>query len=585
MITNYKIPIPVTTMTHKEDAMPVEPTPQDPANTRAWIQTAQSLARRAGCDRAVSGFLNSLESADPEKLTTVIAGLPNSGKSNLVNDLVGRKLLPVSPTQSHFAFEIEAAAAGVPEQFFIANAARPLEQLSDALRAAGQAAIPVRITLDSPWLASSKLRLAERGPLDEEGGDMATQIRNSLRDADISVLAIEALAPLRKLEAEFLRACSLRSVVPLVVLTKLDSLAQEEHEGVIEYVRTRLNELCPEAKLLEKSSSLKSALEKEIPQRDFVALRDSRRQASLLEVLETIASTAKAGTEAQLRNQREREAKFTELRNNIDAQNLLWMRIEQQLKVRRESVEEQIRTHLEANQDKTLAALNYDLQRTNDVKAWWERDLPFRLQSELRAQAAGIESAIDRQLTVDRKWLQEELHRQFQYPLVIEPNMAFDLEMKEVVPREVKMADAQKLRTISRVGTAGIVLVAGALLGGAGIGGAMMATSVLAGIAAETWNNKQTQDNREKISIELRTLIGRAGINFAADVSEKIRNWYDEVVTSVRTHQEEWQQAKLAALQAERLAHSTSGSNADWKSITEDITSLVKQIRSAGFAA
>jgi hypothetical protein len=258
---------------------------------------------------------------------------------------------------------------------------------------------------------------------------------------------------------------------------------------------------------------------------------------------------------------------------------MVWMQIEHQLNLRRDKVEEQIRSHLIANQDKTLAFLTYDLDRTNDVKAWWERDMPFRLRHELQAQAAGIAASIDRQLAADRKWLQEELHRQFKYPLALglEPGLALD--EPGVDGRSLPLADAQKLKVVARVGTAAIVIAAGTLFATAGIGGAVVATSLLAGLAAEQWNMHQTSQNREKVRGELNTLVGRGCVSYASDVSAKLKNWYDKVIESVKQVQGQWQQAQIQALQVAKQKADSAAGRTDWADILRQSEALLSKIK------
>jgi GTP-binding protein EngB required for normal cell division len=542
-----------------------------------WLRAARALAKQAGCEQAVSTSLGRIETLGHDKINVAIVSAPNSGKSSLINGLLERNLLPVSPIPSLSSFVIEGIPAGSPEKFVVANASRPLAQLADALKSAHGSPIQVGLALDHEWLRTWSLRLIEKPPLDADEKNLVPLLDNSVRYADIVVVVIDALMPMRRAEAELVRECAKRGVPMIAVVAKLARLAEEDRQPVLDYVRTQAEQYAPDVLVVDAAGPLKEVLGGVIERTDFTSVRFAQFKQTLLGALDAIAAAARTGAEAESKSQAERESEIQERKNQVESQNLIWMQIEQQLNQRREKVEEQIRNHLELNQQKTLDFLYYDLERAGDVKAWWERDLPFRLRHELQNHVAEISSSIDRQLSVDRKWLQDELHRQFKFPLAIGPDTAVTIGEAQVARKELPLTDSQKFKMVSRVGTAAAVLAAGTLLATAGIGGAVLATSVLAGLAAEHLNSRQTSQNREKVRSELNTLVGRSCVSFASDVSAKLKVWYDDVIGAVKACQGQWQEAQIQTL--ETTKQKSQPARPDWIKILRQTDSLFLEIQ------
>ena len=563
-----------------EATIPQEPVSTNVEKSAEWLRAARALAKRAGCEKAVEAALTKLETLGRDTINVAIVGAPNSGKSSLINGLLERNLLPASPIPSLASFVIEGIPAGDTEKFTVANASRPLAQLIDALSSAQGSPIRVAVSLDSAWLRSSSLRLIEKGPLDADEKGLPQTIDGCLRDTDIVLLVVDALMPMKRAEAELLRECARRGMPTIVVLTKSVALAEEERHAVVQYVETQARQYLPDIAVVDSNvTALKNVIAAVIRDTDFVSVRFEQFKHSLLTALDAIAAAARAGAEAESKSQSERDSEINQRKNQIDSQNLVWMQIEHQLNQRREKVEEQIRSHLTANQDKILAFLSYDLDKSNDIKAWWERDMPFRLRHEMQGQAAGISSSVDRQLSADRKWLQEELHRQFKYPLAIGLEPGITIGETYVGGRALPLADAQKLKIVTRVGTAAVVIAAGTLFATAHIGGAILATSMLAGLGAEQWNQRQTSENRDKVRAELSTLVGRSCAYFATDVSSKLKSWYDEVIGSVKEGQEQWQQAQIQALQAAKHKGDSAAGRTDGAEILRQIDLMFRQIK------
>ncbi len=220
------------------------------------------------------------------------------------------------------------------------------------------------------------------------------------------------------------------------------------------------------------------------------------------------------------------------------------------------------------------------LEKTNDVRQWWQRDLPFRLQRELRGIAGQLSAMMTRQSAVDVRWLQEELHRRFRYPLVAAVGeLAISPEADGPEPPLVNLANMQVLRVISRVGIAGTILLVGTTLaqaGTAGLGGVTMAVSALAGLAAELITQRLTAKDRVAVRGDLDKVIHETWLAYAAAVSEKLREGYGAIAAAVRQEQQSWREAQTAAL---RAPAPTAGELGEWQAILDESTKVAAEIR------
>jgi hypothetical protein len=115
------------------------------------------------------------------------------------------------------------------------------------------------------------------------------------------------------------------------------------------------------------------------------------------------------------------------------------------------------------------------------------------------------------------------------------------------------------------------------LLTTAGVGGIVMVTSAVAGLLAENWMNHKTEEERRKVKAELNGLITRTCVAYAADISVKLKLWYDDVIESLKEYQSEWQQSRLEALQFANTK-ARGGMAVDWKDILNHSETLLQII-------
>jgi len=563
------------------------PTEMTSERMASWLNRARELASECGCPQAVEPVLKALKNRHLDHLTLVVAGGPNAGKSTMVNELLGRQLLPASllSTPAH-EFIVQPVARPAEERFTANGVQLACDKLVDAVKAA-PAGSSFSLAIADPWLSSLNLRMIEKPALDATDEDIALRSEECLRGADCVLLVIDALTPLRRSETGLLAQCVRRSIPVAVYLAKGDLLAERERAEVLDFVRRHAEAISGEIPVLgclAKDASpglaaVKTEMNGMIVKMDVAALRNLWVMQALLSALGAVAAGAEAGLEAQQKSHEDRKKQQERRCAAIESQSLGWMQIEQTLDGRRQRVTGLVRDHLASNRDTIIESLEYELDRTPDVKLWWERDLPFRLQRELRGVAGQAAGLLNRQFAEDLRWLQEALRKQFSYslPVFSEPGFAID----PVTPSrpEMNLADLHKYSVMTRIGTVGAVIGTGTLLATAGIAAVPMAISVGVGLISEQVVRWHSAKDKEKVRGELSRIVQTAELDYARAVSEKLRESYDRIVSDLKEHQARWLQAQLQAVAG--LDAKGTEPAPRWAGILQRTNSLVAEIQTA----
>jgi GTP-binding protein EngB required for normal cell division len=555
------------------------------AERAQWLRAVYNLARRAGRTEDITTLTARVEELGADTACVALIGSPNCGKSGRVNAIVGRALLPVGPLPSLLEATVQACPKGSAETCAVDGVPRPLDTLR---KAAPESTAHAELAIDNVWLRRAAVRLVERRP-GEEPADALAMAGSMLRDVDLAVIVMDSLMPFTRTDALLLGACATAGVPLVVVLSKVDQLPPEEHGGVLEYVVRQLEALSLAPEIVETAvagdraegiESLRVVIQVRTAGDDLARVRFHRFRGLLLETLEGIALAAHAVVDRSRETAAERAAEASRGRQRLDEQNLVWMQLEQELSLRRQRLDDQLRAHLMSTREAALESLFFELEKTNDVRQWWQKDLPFRLQRELRGIAGQLSGMMTRQSAADVRWLQEELHRRFRYPLVATVGeLALSPDAPGPEPPLVNLANMQVLRVISRVGIAGTILLVGTTLakaGSAGLGGVTMAVSALAGLAAEQITQRLTAKDRAAVRGDLDKVIHEAWLAYAAAVSEKLREGYGAIAAAVRQEQQRWREAQTTALQAPAPAESDLG---EWQAILDESAKVAAEIR------
>jgi GTP-binding protein EngB required for normal cell division len=556
--------------------------------TADWVRSIRTLAKQTGVESAVKEYLENQTAENTDAVHIAVLGALNTGKSNLVNTLLERRLLPVSPLASGLSFLIRPADATEKEHFVAGGAIQSLDGLA-SVSGADPGTARVQVFVDNPWLAARQLWLAEPEALDAPDHELNSAIQRAVRGVDFVVLTIDSLMPMRRSETVVLAECARRGLPLIVALMKTDLLSSEERQSMGEYLNKQIQDWAPGITLVEIGlapgcatgvEQLKEEIDEILATSDFTSVRFHQDVEEFLCAVGLISTAAAAAIDIQNKTKEERAADGRRRKLAADEQGALWSGIEGQLQLRRHELDDQIRKGLDGKNLAITDVLLHDLESRTDIKAWWERELPYRLSRELRAAAESLSGMANRRIAADIQWLQSELTRCFRLPpAAIQLPANIGLEGGDFPHKDISLRDTNKMRIVARVGQAAAVIMAGRLLLTAGLSGATMGLSILAGLAAEQLTMFTASKDRQKARAQLSGLIEKASIEYAVDVSRKLKAGYDEILTALREQQARWERAQGTALRA--IEASVSSSQIDWTQVTEQASALERELRAA----
>lgn len=526
------------------------------AREEEWIRKLRALARRVESDDALIPVIAALDRLERSDATVAFVGTPNSGRSTLLNALLGRSLLPVSSLASSLEAEIVPAADAAAESFSDEESAAPLSTQPQWWR--GMKGRRARLTVDSAWLRARDLCLVERRAFDAVSVAEEAVIEEQLSGIDLVVAVMDASMPLKRSDVRLIDECRDRKLPLVLVLTKLDAIVPEEREHVRTYVARYADSAARPIPLIEIAAGegdpphlemLQRAIDAGVEETRVGQVRVDQARRALLAALTRISSTAETALAAETRSIDEKRGEHDRRRLLLEGEDVRWSEISQQLDERRQLIEREIRTALESRRQDILEILVHSVETATDVKAWWERDLRFHLQHELRGVSERISAEVGRRISGDVKWLQDEIHRRFHCELTVsiaEPE-AIVLDGR-IDQKALPLRDARKLRLVARVGTAATVFGAGVLFSMTTLAGTILAVGMLAGIAADEIGRRLTGKDRQKVRDELDRLAGLALLDYTTSASERLKASYAEILASVKQYHERWAQDQLQTL-------------------------------------
>lgn len=206
-----------------------------------------------------------------------------------------------------------------------------------------------------------------------------------------------------------------------------------------------------------------------------------------------------------------------------------WLKIETQLRERLSDTSNKLRQFLTSRESDMLRRLSHDVDVCGDVKLFWEKDFQFRLEELMKLEIQSATQMVNQELIKTIQWLQDSLLKQFKCRISMASGITNENHIDSMTSASnVEISDTNKLKIVTRIGTAATVIAAGALFATSGIGGIIMAVSMVSGIGAEFFMRKQTNDSKENIKKHLPEIINRAQLQVVTDFDQKIQGLTNE---------------------------------------------------------
>lgn len=562
----------------------------------SWLKQAKLLSQEVGHLETVA-VLDHLEKILPKKtVRLLVVGGANSGKSCLINGLAQLDLLPVSMLKTEYNVNlVQLQTPGEPffritekDGVVLHPDHRCLSELIPAMRGDIPEGVTFELNLNDGIFSNLDLQIMEMSALDGPDSEIAQLTEQYLLQADIVTLVTDALMPLRRSEAYLLAESCERSVPTFIAVNKCDMVTEEEKNEILTYINQFTQKQSKPAGVFPISAKfpdrfacndLRSAIVQSISDPDILASRVGRIPHILLGALAPVLAATEAGRLEiqQQENEIKKQSKNRQL--DVESQGLLWERIDLEFEQRRQKVEDYIREQLSKKKEFLVNDLEYDLQRSNDIKAWWNRDLPYRLQRDFRQQIDLIAGNVNKMLASDMKWLKDTMFKAFKFPLECVSGAMTDIESVTPSANDVPLSDIHILKMVSRVGTVVAVITTGTLLATAGIGGLALASSLGASLAAEQLMRIKSKKDRTVVRAELDKVVEKGERECLAVLSARLRKTYEDILLQVKQHQSRWEQRQAEATEAaDRQAKKMSKTSSDWIRLEEQVRTLVKEL-------
>jgi GTPase SAR1 family protein len=561
-----------------------------------WYQQTLTLAET----HQLTEISSSLKSLDARRrlpgFRVMFLGEFNRGKSTLINRLLGRALIPVGALPTTAA--LTSLVAGQEEQMEVRRGSGLPEQRAltkdawdDLLTARDstqeEAAFPqVRLIVRNAWLERLDVEIIDTPGVGDLNKRRTALVFEALSGCDAAVLLVSAVVPFSMTEAAFLEQQVLGRHISriVVVVSQLDTLPRDECLQVFQSICKRIARVSPAipvlpAHPLDDSLTEEEALEAVRAHIEAMAAKDDRRvwrsrqvAGRLTEVLAQMIQLGKTGIEAARMNAVERGEALRAARDEVRDAELQWEELGVVLEQRRLATAAELRTRVASAKRDLQERLGFDLAKTPDPKAWWERDLPFHLRRELGTIGWGFESALLSAVARDSDWLQDAVARTF--GATFQPHVEKRPQPLSPSPQmgTLTLAEVQQQRLLVRIGS-GAATVAGFLLFGP-IGSAV---SVGTGIIGDQFLGKKLEEQRKIVSRELDHCLDRTLDEYLAGISQRLRDLYRQLAQEMRSEQITWLAARSAALGATSRPLEDSA----WQSLIDSASTLRQTILAA----
>jgi GTPase SAR1 family protein len=560
-----------------EDA--IAPAPASSAPLKALIGETGAALLAAGFPGLAADADKIKASLKSARFKIVVVGEFSRGKSSFINQLLGRKLLPVGDTPTTALLTKITHNAEEMIVFVDAKGKKkgsPVAEKSWNGYTAGiegeSASGTAFVGVDSAWLRETGIELIDTpgaGDLDEK---RALTIGDALRLSDGAVITVSAQNALSLTEMDFIESRLISAKIPylMLVVTKLDLVKVSERAKLLRFIENKLELFGVDIPVYVPQGDLelpgwdaddytglgkvKAAMNQWASDPARAKKKEAVICAQMLSLLKIAEDSLREKERLMALDREKRGEVLKDKKFQLGKIQLYWEELRLEILKRANKGYEWLRDAVMERTEALIERLQYESAHASGPQKWWQEDYPYRLKVELMSLAVSLENGLTQNYTEDLRWLNSVLDRQFKLSLFVEKETIADKNLFKGSSSTVdlKFEDLEKKRRNTRL-ISGAATIAGFATAVA-TGFMPIYASVIIGtgssLVSEKHFKRQVEQQQKAIRDAIAQDIPRVVDNALAVSEQRLIKEYERLIKETAALEETFVKTQLEALSA-----------------------------------
>lgn len=519
----------------------------------------KKIAEELSAVAVFNDYNNQIANLNIEGICIGILGLPNTAKTSVINSLVDANL-PITNLPSGKNYKV-----GYGEN----------ENISEVDSVSPSVQIP------NNWLKEKKVTIIEKtlDIIPEEA--TIVSLCQLLSGIDICIYVINAQAALNRTDMLVLNFLNNAGVATILLPARIDLISEEDRGEVLSYIKSNIQQY-NQVKLIDLDTAvfksneiIQSSVQELVDKANIKLPRENFQNFYLGFALSRLYENCQSKINECHNQIRKLEATAEEKKQHLNEKITSWLKVETELRKRTYSISDKLRALLDTRKSDVMRRLSHDVDVCGDVKLFWEKDFPYRLEELMKAEMNSAAQVINQEVIKTIQWLQDELLKQFHCRISLTTGIVGERSFSYIQDgSRVKIADSSKLKIVTRIGTAATVIAAGALFASSGIGGVVMAISMVSGLGTELFMRKQTNESKELIKSHIPEIIERSYIQLITEFNQKIQDVTNEIILHLQELKKDWLETSEKNIEQEKAIAIFNYSPSKWEAIMGQINQL-----------